>query len=171
MHGGHDGRSRVCNVATGDRVTDWRTIGPVHKAMYTVSTPIIGPATGTLAEALSWLDIKAGAETEYATELWRLCALVGLDPAVLFAQAAHETGDFSSYWWQYRRNPAGIGITGDKKQNEASQTWANGTDAARAHVAHMIAYTLEESEWIHVWPSNLGSPAAWDDRFYLVIGE
>ena len=123
-------------------MTDWRTIGPVHKAKYTVSTPIIGPATGTLAEALGWLDIKAGAETEYATELWRLCEVVGMDPAVMFAQAAHETGDFSSAWWQNRRNPAGIGITGDPEQNESSQTWETGADAARGHVIHMCAYVF-----------------------------
>jgi len=107
---------------------------------YTVDSPIIGKPTGTLAEALAWLDIKAGAETEYATELWRLCTLVGIDPALLFAQAAHETADFSSAWWQYRRNPAGIGITGDAEQNAASHIWKNGIEAARAQVVHMFAY-------------------------------
>lgn len=107
---------------------------------YSTDTPIVGPPTGTLAEALSWLDIKAGPETEYATELWRLCELVGIDPAVLFAQAAHETGDFSSFYWKSRLNPAGIGITGDKAQNEASQTWANGKEAAQGHVIHMYSY-------------------------------
>lgn len=116
---------------------------------YTVDSPIIGKPTGTLAEALAWLDIKAGAETEYATELWRLCTLVGIDPALLFAQAAHETADFSSAWWQYRRNPAGIGITGDPDQNAASHIWKNGTEAARAHVTHMALYVYGDWDEIH----------------------
>ena len=108
---------------------------------YTVQTPIIGPSTGTAQEALSWLDVRAGAETEYVAELWRLCGLVNMDAACLFAQWAHETGDGSSYYWLTRKNPAGLGITGDPAQNEASHTWANGTEAAQAHIVHMSAYT------------------------------
>lgn len=108
--------------------------------MYTVNTQIVGPCTGKASEALAWLDVRAGAETEYVAELWRLCGLVGLDAAVLFAQWAHETGDGSSPWWIHRRNPAGIGITGDPEQNDASHTWANGTEAAQAHIVHMIQY-------------------------------
>lgn len=108
----------------------------------TIASPIVGKPTGTLSEALAWLDIRAGAETEYAEELFRLCKLVGFDPAILFAQAAHETADFSSHWWQARRNVAGIGITGDTAQNEASHTWKNGIEAARAHVVHMCAYVF-----------------------------
>lgn len=167
-------------------MTDWRTIGPVHKAKYTVSTPIIGPATGTLAEALGWLDIKACAETEYATELWRLCALVGIDPAVLFAQWAHETGDGSSGWWHYRKNPAGIGVTGDPDQDNESQVFTSGSNAARGHVAHMIAYTYQNLLWPSVisnfpnWTGDngqtetyLGTRPLWaeDHRFYHAVQE
>ena len=136
---------------------------------YTVDSPIISKPTGTLAEALAWLDIKAGAETEYATELWRLCTLVGIDPALLFAQAAHETGDFSSVWWQYRRNPAGIGITGDPEQNNESQIWKNGTEAARGHVVHMATYTYDRL--VNPWPTrpSLAGVPAFDIREYLFI--
>ena len=131
---------------------------------YTVDSPIIGKPTGTLAEALAWLDIKAGAETEYATELWRLCTLVGIDPALLFAQAAHETADFSSAWWQYRRNPAGIGITGDPEQNNESQIWKNGTDAARGHVCHMLAYFGGSTKTYQ--EMGLIAPIEWYDQRY-----
>lgn len=137
---------------------------------YSPDTPIIHAPTGTLAEALGWLDIKAGPETEYATELWRLCTLVDIDPAVLFAQASHETGDFSSYWWQYRRNPAGIGITGDKKQNEASQSWANGVDAARGHFMHMSAYVFGAMP-LNVRFSQFREWITYDDRFDDVYNE
>jgi len=127
---------------------------------YTVDSPIIHAPTGTLAEALAWLDIKAGAETEYATELWRLCSLVGIDPAILFAQAAHETYDFSSAWWQYRRNPAGIGITGDAEQNAASHIWQNGIEAARAHVVHMAVYAhgVASYVWLELSPFKALDP-------------
>lgn len=86
-------------------------------------------------------DARHPAEVvSYAEELRRLCELVGFDFRILFAQAWHETAGFTSDWWTERLNPAGIGITGDPAQNAASHTWANGTDAARAHVAHMWAY-------------------------------
>lgn len=107
--------------------------------MITPDSPLIGPPSGTLHEAIDYLGDNCA---EYLTELWRLCGLVGLDPAILAAQMAHETGDGQSYWWTARRNPAGIGITGDPEQNAASQTWATQTDAARGHVVHLCAYVF-----------------------------
>jgi hypothetical protein len=65
----------------------------------------------------------------------------GLDPAILIAQAFHETGNFTSSWWVNRLNPAGIGITGDPAQDKASHTWENGSDSADSHIAHMTMYT------------------------------
>src|SRR5439155_705844 len=70
---------------------------------------------------------------EYVDEVYRLAPLVGMDPAIVVAQSAHETGAWTSPWWTERHNPAGIGITGDPVENDQSHTWANGTDAARSH--------------------------------------
>lgn len=107
--------------------------------MITVESPIIGKG-GSTQEALDYLGVTNSIVQEYVAELWRLCNLVGFDFRILFAQAAHETDNFNSKWWIERRNPAGIGITGDPAQNEASHAWANGIEAARAQVVHMWAY-------------------------------
>lgn len=103
----------------------------------TADLPLIGKPSGTLDAAL---DYAGTDNADYIKEVWRLCLLVGLDPAILIAQSAHETYDWTSLWWDTRINPAGIGITGDPAQNAASQIWANQTDAARGHVVHMSEY-------------------------------
>ena len=109
-----------------------------------LSSPIVGQG-GDHDAALSYAYAHGASRyadlIDYADELNRLCRLVGFDFRILFAQAWHETAGFTSHWWRARLNPAGIGITGDPAQNAASHTWANGTDASRAHVIHMLAYT------------------------------
>lgn len=133
----------------------------------TVNSPIVGPPSGSLATAL---DYAGTDNADYVRELYRLCGLVGIDPAIMFAQAAHETADFSSFYWETRRNPAGIGITGTPAQDAASQTWANGTDAARGHVAHMAAYVYGDN-WSHSWREQTFLPPDVDARFGHVLAQ
>lgn len=111
--------------------------------MITTQSPIVGKG-GTVAEVLAYAFPNGDsppAVRMYLVELKRLCDLVGFDFRILAAQSAHETDNWTSHYWTERRNPAGIGITGDPAQNEESHTWANGTEAAQAHVVHMCAYT------------------------------
>ena len=75
----------------------------------------------------------------YVTEVYRVAPQLGFDPALIVAQSALETGYWKSDWWELRLNPAGIGITGHPEQENASPTFANGTMAARAQLAHMHA--------------------------------
>jgi len=77
---------------------------------------------------------------EYVTEVYRLAAVVGLNPDLLVAQGAHETDDWTSHWWKAERNPAGIGIFDDGSTQRIA--YATGTDAARAQVVHMAVYAL-----------------------------
>lgn len=116
--------------------------------MITVNTPILGTG-GTVAEVLAYAYPSGDAPPAvrmYLGELKRLCDLLGLDFRILATQSYHECFNpesgkaWDSFWWRTRRNPAGIGITGDDAENAASQTWLTGTEAARAHVAHMLAY-------------------------------
>ena len=105
---------------------------------------ILHAPRGTIDSVYSW-GVNPTIERvtdfiEYIEEVFRLAPLVGIDPAIVVAQSAHETGDWTSYWWRERLNPAGIGITGDPVQNEASHTWQNGTEAARAHIVHLWLY-------------------------------
>ena len=105
----------------------------------TVDSPLMGVG-GSIAEARAGLVGLSQVENDYINEMWRLCEATGLDFRIMFAQMAHETAGGTSRWWTERHNPAGLGVTGDPAQNEASPYFADGKDAARAQVAHMLAY-------------------------------
>jgi hypothetical protein len=93
-----------------------------------------------------------------------LCAAVGVDPVVLLAQMVHETGCLTSWWSQRpRRNPAGIGVTGQKRAehpasgawqfDENENLWREGVafptwkaDAIPAHIGRMLAYALRDDQ-------------------------
>lgn len=109
--------------------------------MITLDSPIVGAPQGTIEQALASVEPPGTPERDYISELWRLCALVQFDAALLFSQAHHETAGFTSRWWREHLNPAGIGVTGDPAQDAASPTFKSGTDAARAQVVHMWAYS------------------------------
>lgn len=121
---------------------------------------ILAPARSTAAAAVAYAQANGAKQFDevqrYIAELYRLAPIVGIDPAILFAQAVHETGNFQSSWWVDRLNPAGIGITGDPNQNNASKTWTTGTEAARAHVAHMLVYTLGPVDASKRWGEVFG---------------
>jgi hypothetical protein len=86
-----------------------------------------------------------------------------INPYILIAQMAKET-DWGRSWWSQRprRNPAGIGVTGEtSKQEQDKNTWAYDNDqniwkkgysfvsweiAAQAHTGHMLAYMYKDSE-------------------------
>lgn len=108
----------------------------------TVDSPIVGDG-GPLEVTY---DVSSARRTDeidrYVRELHRICGLIGLDWRILFAQAWHETGGFTSFWWAQRLNPAGLGITGDAAQNDASPIWTTGDSAARAHLRHMALYVF-----------------------------
>lgn len=115
---------------------------------YTPQSSIVGTILGTPAAWIAWAKkhgVKRVDEFErYVRELYRLAALrkgKGPQPHKLITQMLHETGGGTSYWWVERLNPAGIGITGDPKQNAASKVFADGVDAARAHYYHASEYS------------------------------
>lgn len=60
---------------------------------------------------------------------WQYCTQTGVDPCITVAQMIHETANMSSWWSDRpRRNPAGIGVTGEKKSSapppDESHQWA-----------------------------------------------
>jgi len=107
---------------------------------------------------------------------WRYASLVGLDPLLAIAQCIHETSEhdpatgrwrpLSSGWAQRpRRNPAGIGVTGEERDTRPSEPkgWAEDTRydppkwkaglsfgswdvASRAHIGRLLAFALHDSE-------------------------
>jgi len=67
---------------------------------------------------------------------------VGLDPLLVVSQMVLETGNLTSFWSQVpRRNPAGIGVTGEEGKGNTFATWDK---ACRAHVGRLLAYALSK---------------------------
>jgi hypothetical protein len=88
---------------------------------------------------------------QYLEEVYRLAPLVGIDPAIVVAQSAVESGNWGAIpgagatAWLERRNPGSIGVTSTGKPGEkdidAGHSWKDGTDAARGQIVHMLAYS------------------------------
>lgn len=121
------------------------TISPPPPAdiVFDGTNSIIGPVRGTPEEAIAFAS-RAGAlhmdEVErYIHEVYRLAPQIGFDPAIIISQSALETGYWKSPWWETRLNPAGLGITGDPRQENTSPVFESGIISARAQLAHMHA--------------------------------
>ena len=72
----------------------------------------------------------------------KTCKPVGLDPLLVVAQMVLETGNLTSDWSQPpRRNPAGIGVTGEPGEGISFPTWQA---AVRAHVGRLLAYCIAD---------------------------
>jgi flagellum-specific peptidoglycan hydrolase FlgJ len=71
---------------------------------------------------------------------YKTAVAVGLDPVLVVAQMALETGGLTSFWSQRpRRNPAGIGVTGAAGAGVSFPSWKI---AVRAHAGRLLAYSL-----------------------------
>ncbi len=112
------------------------TTGPLH-----AGDPLLGSARGSAAGMASVAEARGAQHLpevrRYIAEVYRLAPIVGLDPAIVVAQSAHETGFWRSAAWVDHLNPSGIGVTGE---NVVSPDWSNGADAARAQIVHLYLY-------------------------------
>jgi N-acetylmuramoyl-L-alanine amidase len=146
-------RREAIAVAVTDGVDAWlrsKRLGPLDVAGIPGRTPrlimtaqdlLLAAPRGSAVRALA-SALRAGARRPedlrtYLMEVYRLAPLVGIDPAIVVAQSAHETGWWQSPAWTDHLNPAGIGITGS---DVASPSWENGEAAARAHLVHLFLY-------------------------------
>jgi len=96
-----------------------------------------------------------------------VAASVGVDPSIAIAQMIHETGFLSSFWSKRpRRNPAGIGVTGQTAKSLAkdasfwewsfdddARIWKKGlrfdawdTGSVPAHISRLLGYALKETQ-------------------------
>jgi Mannosyl-glycoprotein endo-beta-N-acetylglucosaminidase len=135
-----------------------------------IGAPLLGPASGSAAQAIAWLaarDIYSNDIARIVNTYQRIGEQVGLDWFLALAQMAHETGSLTSWWSQPpRRNLAGIGVTGEWRAGlpdgspgpapgsawvwsaqlgcwlagVSFPTW--GSDAVPAHLGRLLAYTL-----------------------------
>ena len=127
-----------CDRSGLGRSDNWRQ-WPVPGAFMTAEDPLLAAPRGSAARALvSALQAEARRPERCGlnvTEVYRLAPLVGLDPAIVIAQSAHETGWWQSPAWTDHLNPAGIGITG---ADVASPSWESG-GRRRAHLVHLFS--------------------------------
>ena len=146
-------RREAIAAAITDGVDAWlrsKRLGPLDVAgipgrtpglTLTAQDPLLaaprGSAVRALAAALKAEASRPGDLRAYLMEVYRLAPLVGIDPAIVVAQSAHETGWWQSPAWTDHLNPAGIGITGS---DAASPSWESGEAAARAQLVHLFLY-------------------------------
>lgn len=105
------------------------------------SVPIKGHESASLTHVKAWARQRNAARQvevdRYLEEVWRLSTLLGYDPAVVAAQGSEETDAWTSPIWKSRLNPVGLGVTDG---GDDGIGYANGADAARAHLVHLSAY-------------------------------
>lgn len=141
--------------------------------MYTRTSPILNTSTPLDLDALFIYFRDQGAYrlselSDYLHTVTLGAVQLGIDPIVMVAQWDLETDGGRSWWWRFRLNPAGLGITGDPEQNEVSQIWDSGTNAALGHLAHMTAYLWGE-DWPDHWPDPKLNPIDVDQRFGIAV--
>ena len=162
-----------------------------NKNLVTRNSSIISPPRCTLDESVKYLD-ERGWYTKNELQNIILKAYfvesekVGVDPCVAIAQMVHETGYLSSWWSNRpRRNPAGIGVTGQTSSvqpkpedlvnwayNTSTQMWHKGLsyatfdkDAVPAHISRLLAYatvpiqrTSEQQRYIDTYTKSRPVP-------------
>jgi hypothetical protein len=90
-----------------------------------------------------------GEYSDYSVHLivshyFRICERARLDPLIVLAQMIHETGNLSSWWAaRPRRNPAGLGVTGEPGAGLSFASWER---SSMAHVGRLLAYALTDEQ-------------------------
>lgn len=115
-------------------------------AKITGTTPLLAPPRATAAQLEAYIRSRphggySDPNIKTIVGLYdRTARSVGIDPLLVVAQLVLETGNLSSEWSQPpRRNPAGIGVTGEPGKGVSFPTWKA---AVRAHVGRLLAYSL-----------------------------
>jgi len=124
---------------------------------------LLGPPRGSVAQILAFAPITGASRPDelraYLVEVYRLVPQIGLDPAVVVAQSALETGWWQSEAWTAHLNPAGIGLTGPES---ASPSWTSGDDAARAQLVHLALYSVGPIPSQHLLAPYVGLDPRYD---------
>lgn len=148
---------------------------PGGLASYTEDSPLLGQPRTSIDQVVDWFVTYRNpaipappapytdADVQFiVAQYWEQTAAVGLDPGLVAAQLAHETGVLTSFWSQRpQRNPAGIGVTGQAypnrprgdparwRYNPQRAQWEYGIsfrswerDSIPAHIGRLLAYCL-----------------------------
>jgi hypothetical protein len=129
-------------AAVGPAVISNRAHHAQAAVLLSPTDPLLGVPRGTPEKVIRFAQAKKstriGDVRAYVSEVYRLSPLVGLDPALVIAQSALETGNWTSFYWTNYLNPAGIGIGYD---GAPSYTWETGTLAAHAQIVRLYIYS------------------------------
>jgi hypothetical protein len=147
--------------------------------------PILGRPSGAIRQATDWLAARAAGYTPdeiaaIVAEYARIGDAAEIDWFLALAQLAHETGSMTSWWSQPpRRNPAGIGVTGQVRAGTADSSpgagwtwdgaqWREGLsfatwpdDAIPAHLGRLLAYALTDEQADHTQRALIGFALAY----------
>jgi hypothetical protein len=122
----------------GTVATHTGPVTPLSALLAAPRSPAEKPIAYLLARShgeYSDADVRNIVEDYYST-----APAVGLDPLLVVAQMVEETGHLTSFWSQRpRRNPAGIGVTGQPGEGLSFPDWKT---AVRAHAGRLLAYAL-----------------------------
>ncbi len=149
----------------GNEMRDYVPVTPLTDA------PILGTASGTVAEAVRVLAPRAAANgyayddvVSIVKAYEQVGSSVGVDWFLAIAQMAHETGFMTSFWSaRPQRNPAGLGVEGRSSTTDPNQPgwvfnsqrnmWEKGLsfasweeEAIPAHIGRMLAYALRDDQ-------------------------
>lgn len=145
-------------------------------ARYTADSPLLATYAGDTAALIAAFVRRCSRSPDYspsdreAIGGWyaQACSSLGLDLAIVLAQVCHETGTLTSWWSQRpRRNPAGIGVTGQSVSREMAaayperypdHAWADGPDGQRQMGLSFRAWATESI------PAHLGRLLAYATR-------
>jgi hypothetical protein len=164
-------RKSTLRAATGDAAARGDEV--------TADSELLHPPRGEPQQAINFTLARGSIYNEHDIEVivghyWRYAPSVGIDPVVAFAQCVHETSERDpatgrwrpmSTWWaeRPRRNPAGLGVTGEETHTPQADTraWQQDTRVdpplwraglafeswdvcVRAQLGRLIAYALPE---------------------------
>lgn len=109
--------------------------------------PILGNPSATLQQAKKWAQERRAADffVRLADLYWSMAPSRGMvDPAVAYAQSAHETGygHFGGVIDASYHNPCGLKITsgGDNNDPNAHHRFRNWEEGIAAHLDHLALY-------------------------------
>jgi len=151
--GKHVDYARIAATVNGgpaSAVSDARTFVAATNTGLTPDSSILARPRATPEQAIAYTTARPHGEYTKSDitrtiipTYWKLCEQAGLDPVVAVAQMIHETGNLTSAWSQRpKRNPAGIGVTGEPGVGISFPTWEH--DAIPAHVGRLLAYALTD---------------------------
>jgi hypothetical protein len=149
--------------------------------MITADSELLSPPRATMEQAAAYINRRGSVYTPHdidviAGHYWRYCVPAGLDPLLAVAQCIHETSERDpatgkwlplSTWWAQRprRNPAGLGVTGEESASRPADTagwledtrtqpslWRKGLafsswdESTRAQIGRLLAYAIPEAQ-------------------------